>query len=102
MSIAYTHRRLEMRPWIAAILGLLLVGCDIPRDRPAGGQHPPGWITTSSPAFHGRWLRSNGDKLGPCQACHGADYQGGAVAVGCTSAGCHTRGPEDCGTCHGA
>jgi predicted CxxxxCH...CXXCH cytochrome family protein len=91
-----------MRALRIAAVGLLLVGCEIPRERPAGdGYHPAGWAQKDSPRFHGTVLRATGDKLGDCQACHGADYKGGAVGVGCTASGCHTRGVEDCGTCHG-
>ncbi len=83
----------------------LLSGCTVARDLPPGdGVHPAGWADPNSSAFHASWLRANGDDLVPCQTCHGADYQGGAVGVPCTSQGCHTQpgGPELCGTCHGS
>jgi predicted CxxxxCH...CXXCH cytochrome family protein len=84
--------------------GLLFTECNIARERPdTGGQHPRGWIDPKSADFHGTWLRANKDPLGDCQKCHGEDYAGGAVSVGCRSSGCHEKpeGPEWCGTCHG-
>jgi len=90
---------------LAVAAFLAFSACTEARDRPIGeGVHPVGWSTPESPAFHGTWLAANGDDLRRCQACHGADYQGGAVGVGCGATGCHTAddGPEACGTCHGA
>lgn len=79
-----------------------VAACVIERAQPAeNGQHPEGWMRASSPDFHGKYLRSTGDDLSPCRVCHGDDYQGGPVQVGCTTAGCHEKGPEQCDTCHG-
>jgi predicted CxxxxCH...CXXCH cytochrome family protein len=86
------------------MLVALLAGCTVARDvPPAAGEHPAGWGVPGSTEFHGQWLAANGDQLAPCRACHGADYEGGAVGVSCTTQGCHTqpKGPEFCGTCHG-
>lgn len=87
-------------------LGLLAGACTVTRDPPerTGGVHPPGWSDITSSAFHAAWLRSQGEPLGDCQTCHGADYGGGAVRVGCSTTTCHTQdpGPEWCGTCHGS
>jgi predicted CxxxxCH...CXXCH cytochrome family protein len=88
----------------AVLVTVLLSGCTVARDlSPGAGEHPAGWADPQSPAFHGLWLAANGDQLAPCQLCHGANYEGGAVGVSCTSQGCHTQpgGPDFCGTCHG-
>lgn len=95
-----------MRPrptaWaILVIAGAAFAGCTIPRDRPAGdGEHPRGWTDPESSSFHGSYLRRTGDHLEECSACHGRDYAGGPVGVGCNS--CHQEGVERCGTCHGS
>jgi predicted CxxxxCH...CXXCH cytochrome family protein len=84
----------------AAVLG----ACVEPRERPPeGAQHPDGWIEPKSANFHGKDLAARGFPIWECRACHGADYQGGPVGVGCTSANCHTKpgAVEFCGTCHG-
>jgi predicted CxxxxCH...CXXCH cytochrome family protein len=91
-------------PLAIAAVAVLLSGCTVVRALPSGaGEHPAGWADPQSAAFHGPWLHANGDSLDACRTCHGADYQGGAVGVACTSQGCHTQpgGPEFCGTCHG-
>lgn len=104
------HRRARLAAWSVASALLrplwfvlcFASACVLERDRPNdGGQHPAGWLEPKSDAFHGRWLSSNGYKLEDCQVCHGDDYKGGPVGVGCATSGCHERGPEQCGTCHG-
>lgn len=88
-------------PWLAA-LAALAPGCVSERDVPAGRQvHPDGWASPASDDFHGTWLDDRGDPLAECVRCHGTDYQGGEVSVGCQTTSCHTRGVEFCGTCHG-
>ncbi|MBI2897809.1 MAG: CxxxxCH/CxxCH domain-containing protein [Deltaproteobacteria bacterium] len=82
-----------------------MVSCSDERERVTGeGVHPVGWADRDDPAFHARWLEDHGDDLARCRTCHGADYLGGAVGRGCAGTGCHEdeRGPEACGTCHGA
>lgn len=94
--------RATILAWAATLGGLS--GCTQARDIPeVFGQHPAGWTDAKSPDFHGGWLRSHGDDLASCAACHGADYQGGAVEASCTTKGCHISpgGPAFCGTCHG-
>jgi predicted CxxxxCH...CXXCH cytochrome family protein len=61
-----------------------------------------GWGDRGSPAFHSKWLATNGFPLDRCQQCHGQDYGGGAVGVSCAQAGCHTQAPTACTTCHGS
>jgi predicted CxxxxCH...CXXCH cytochrome family protein len=99
-----------MRPLPSATSGLaaalitaaLIPACEIARDTPpAEGQHPEGWIDPMSQAFHGRTLRAGGDDLTGCRVCHGGDDAGGPVGVSCKDQGCHDRGVEFCGTCHG-
>lgn len=96
---------MDARGRLAALLaGLLLAGCEVARELPAGpGYHEGGWADRGSARFHAGWLRDHGDALDDCKKCHGSDYAGGAVGVSCNSAGCHQRagGPEFCGTCHG-
>ncbi len=112
-----THRR---ESWAAAVaLALALPACTTTRGTPVcatlggsdspdcssgtTGEHPDGWADPQSPNFHQHYLRANGDQVAVCTTCHGTDFNGGAVGVACTSAGCHTSpgGPEFCGTCHG-
>ncbi|MBI4511435.1 MAG: CxxxxCH/CxxCH domain-containing protein [Deltaproteobacteria bacterium] len=94
------------------VLGTLLVvlgGCTIEREQttPAGSVHPVGWVDAENVSFHGKWLRDNKHPLERCRACHGDDYEGGAVSVGCNGSKCHAQpqgqlqGPESCSTCHG-
>lgn len=86
-----------------ALGAALISACVVEREpRGADGLHPEGWDEPKSTAFHGRWIEKYGTKaLDECQACHGFDYSGGPVGVTCNKAGCHTKGPEFCGTCHG-
>lgn len=98
------RHRLASFAWLAApvMAGAALAACEVRRERPDdGGQHPPGWTEPASASFHGRWLSETGYDLDACRACHGADYAGGAVGVSCNGGGCHERGVESCGTCHG-
>ncbi len=65
--------------------------------------HPAGFITPTSPEFHGMFIKGQqGWRLEPCQTCHGNDYAGGISEVSCRT--CHTSiaGPEACNTCHGS
>lgn len=64
--------------------------------------HGRGWLDPSSPNFHGNAIRAANWDMRPCQACHGALYDGGKVGVSCRD--CHTggAGPENCSTCHGS
>src|SRR5688572_2171499 len=76
-------------------------GCRWERDLGPGDQvHPAGFDDPDEAAFHGSYLRQTGYALTPCRECHGTDYAGGAVGVGCSSAGCHESGVEACDTCH--
>ena len=88
---------------IAPLLFLFAVGCAEERaPPPPGGVHPDGWTDPTSAAFHGAWLAQNGFPLPECQACHGQDYDGGSVGVGCVQSGCHAQAPTACTTCHGS
>jgi hypothetical protein len=55
-----------------------------------GGGHPQGWMTPSSPNFHGNSVAARGPR--PCAQCHGADYRGGTVGISCFT--CHADGPS--------
>lgn len=91
-----------MRMGCALVL-LLAAACAIAREpSDETGAHPVGWADRQSPAFHATWLRDNGEPLDRCASCHGADWHGGAVGVSCESAGCHTKPPTSCDTCHGS
>lgn len=85
-------------------VALAVLGCSETRDRIAGdGVHRVGWADDGEPAFHGDALRADGYSFAECRACHGADFSGGDVGIGCSDApGCHDDGVDDCaGTCHG-
>ncbi|MGC3998230.1 MAG: CxxxxCH/CxxCH domain-containing protein [Anaeromyxobacter sp.] len=59
-------------------------------------QHPDGW---ANPAQHGPAAKQD---LPGCQACHGADLDGGTSGVSCNA--CHggTAWQSNCTFCHGA
>ena len=80
----------------------LLVACSVSRSPTddQGGVHPDGWADRQAPTFHATSLRANGEPLGRCQQCHGADFGGGAVGVTCNSSQCHTKPVTSCTTCH--
>ncbi len=62
---------------------------------PLIGEH----ISPSSENFHGKFLREINWDLSYCQTCHGADFSGGVVEMGCS--GCHAAPPEmTCDNCH--
>ena len=65
--------------------------------------HPTGWTDRDHKAFHGGYLHEDLSRLGECRQCHGDDFGGGAVGVGCSGKGCHNEpgGPEACNNCHG-
>ena len=87
---------------LVAALALTMASCALTRDaNDTSGAHPEEWELAGSPNFHGTWLEDNGQPLGNCRECHGADYAGGDVAPSCNEAGCHVGGVERCGTCHG-
>jgi len=62
--------------------------------------HPGGIMNPDSGDFHGKLLREQKYAFGVCQKCHGTDFAGGSSGVSCL--GCHSKGPTDCSTCHGA
>ncbi len=66
---------------------------------PTGKKHPQGWVNSSSPVSHGKFIRSTDWDLQQCRACHGQDYAGGFVNVSCLT--CHPSTPEGCNVCHG-
>ncbi|HUH00426.1 MAG TPA: CxxxxCH/CxxCH domain-containing protein [Kofleriaceae bacterium] len=81
---------------------LVAPGCSEERERDgAGGVHPAGWIDPQHTSFHGLDLRTRNYPLDECRDCHGDDFGGGPVEVGCSTASCHTQGVSFCGTCHG-
>ncbi len=98
---------------VLVVAACVPAGCAESREQPApAGAHPAGWanrnadggVDTENPNFHATWLSKNGFPLSRCQQCHGDDFSGGAVAVSCSQAGCHSapNGPIACTTCHGS
>ncbi len=71
--------------------GWAAVSCYECHNGPSG--HPVGWLTPSSPAFHGHEVADDGDAQ--CAACHGADFLGGWSGVSCTT--CHDYPPDGAG-----
>lgn len=98
--------------WLVGAVAL--AACTTAREVPdtdQTGMHPAGWANPDSADFHAKWFqaqRTVGEgearAIADCQQCHGADFSGGPVGVGCSGNGCHTAkgGPEFCGTCHGS
>lgn len=63
--------------------------------------HINGWMDVGNTSqFHGRVLRQSVYDLRGCQACHGAELNGGTSGVACTS--CHVSPIGSCNTCHGS
>ncbi len=58
----------------------------------AGSVHPDGWVTESSPAFHGAYLKTKNWEVQECRSCHGATFDGGTSQVSCLS--CHPAFPH--------
>jgi predicted CxxxxCH...CXXCH cytochrome family protein len=90
-----THRPVSdvfptVRGWV--------VDCDLSYVR--SSVHRGGILDPASADFHGTLLREEKYAFGVCQQCHGIDFAGGTSGVSCLS--CHTKGPTDCSTCHGA
>jgi predicted CxxxxCH...CXXCH cytochrome family protein len=75
--------------------------CQVERDVPDNGYHPVGWADSQSSDFHAHYMRAHLEPLAECRVCHGADDQGGGTLVSCTTANCHSKGVEACGSCHG-
>ncbi len=50
---------------------------------PSIGIHPAGWLTKSSPNFHGVAISSNKWDMSQCKTCHGPDYRGGSSGTSC-------------------
>jgi hypothetical protein len=87
---------------LAVLVALATASCALTRDiDDSSGAHPLDWSLAGSDDFHGRWLTEKGYPLDECRRCHGQSYMGGDVDVSCAVAGCHPRGVEECGTCHG-
>jgi predicted CxxxxCH...CXXCH cytochrome family protein len=66
--------------------------------------HPEGFASHSSPNFHATSIAAQGWDITACAACHGSDFDGGAVKESCNGSGCHVKadgGPGACYTCHG-
>ena len=57
--------------------------------------HARGWVDTTSVIFHGAALKSLSYNLQTCQACHAADFTGGASNVSCYT--CHAQYPHATG-----
>jgi predicted CxxxxCH...CXXCH cytochrome family protein len=66
---------------------------------PSIGIHPAGWLTKSSPNFHGLAISSNKWDFSPCKTCHAPDFRGGSSGASCFK--CHPDGPQACNVCHG-
>ena len=61
--------------------------------------HPDGFSNDESENFHSSYIKTINWKITVCQSCHGTDYKGGRINVGCLS--CHPGTPEGCTVCHG-
>jgi predicted CxxxxCH...CXXCH cytochrome family protein len=57
--------------------------------------HLTGWVDEENSKFHGRFLETLGWDLSTCQACHGANLDGGTSGVSCTN--CHESFPHIAG-----
>lgn len=73
------------------LLTVLLAGCGNTVSEPAGtsgnggDNHDAAWSDSSSPDFHGEFVKTN-DPTG-CKTCHGSTYQGKGDAPSCYQ--CH-------------
>lgn len=91
-----------MRPTVLYILAALFVSslflsCSDPKEAPTGIQkevevHGEGWLTESSPNFHGKVLAANQYDASECRKCHGNNFDGGVVEVSCRK--CHSSYPH--------
>ncbi len=64
-------------------------GCASSGCHPSIGVHQEGISNPSSNNFHGKYFSSAQVAMTECTQCHGEQYQGGSVAQGCASSGCH-------------
>lgn len=84
-------------------VALLIEGCSKVEDNlvtsPDLGVHSAGWLTPSSPNFHGNAISAGKWDMSGCKKCHGMDYKGGGSGSSCLK--CHSNSPEACNTCHG-
>ncbi|MCK9425978.1 MAG: hypothetical protein M0Q21_08080 [Ignavibacteriaceae bacterium] len=65
--------------------------------------HKDGIVNTSSPNFHGKFLKATAWNISACASCHSSSFTGGGTSPTCKTSGCHTsaQGPAACNTCHG-
>jgi hypothetical protein len=63
--------------------------------------HGTGWLSPSSPNFHGEAIKDAGWDMSGCKTCHGSSYEGGTSGVSCLTCHNNLTGPENCTTCHG-
>lgn len=57
--------------------------------------HPEDFLAVESVDFHGEYLATQAAwNAAPCKTCHGQDYKGGKVGVGCKDSGCHAAYPH--------
>lgn len=54
--------------------------------------HLAGWVNPTAAEFHGKALAAQNYDATACQACHGAQYDGGTSGVSCK--GCHATYPH--------
>jgi len=79
-------------------LSLALWSCsELKKDLPApvNGDvvvHPEGWVQSSSPNFHGTYLKGKGYDTKECQPCHGGPLNGGTSKTSCFR--CHGLYPH--------
>ena len=66
---------------------------ELPTSPEVAGVHPSGFMTPSSPDFHGTQLITSGFDVSTCQKCHGTNLDGGIAKRSCTGAGCHATVP---------
>ena len=83
---------------IALALSLALLSCsELKKDLPspvsgAAAIHPEGWNQTSSPDFHGTYLKAKAYDTKECKPCHGGPFTGGTSQTSCFR--CHALYPH--------
>jgi predicted CxxxxCH...CXXCH cytochrome family protein len=79
------------------LTALTFFSCSDPQEVPLDVQsevsvHPEGWITVSSPNFHGTTLAARNFDTAECRQCHGNQFDGGVVEKSCFT--CHAEFPH--------
>lgn len=82
---------------IIGAAALMFQACSEPQEAPTGVQnevsvHGEGWMSKSSPQFHGAVLADQNYNAEDCRPCHGSQYDGGTSGVSCYQ--CHASYPH--------